>query len=94
MITQSDEIVWFDEDEYIGTDVSFPSGSVWNLKSKIREHSYYESQADCEELDIPSEARGAFVCSKVSGDGPSTAIIKIRLQSVISYQDIRPREIC
>ena len=90
MITQSDEIVWFDEDEYIGTDVSFSSGSVWKLKSKIREHSYYETQTDCEELDIQSEARGAFVCSKVSGDGPPTAIIKIRLQSVISYQDIRP----
>ena len=75
-------MTWFDDDEYIGTEVSFPSGSVWRIDMKIREHGYYETQMDCEELDIQSEARGVFICSKVSGHGPSTAIVKIRLQSV------------
>ncbi|KAJ5591445.1 uncharacterized protein N7459_001814 [Penicillium hispanicum] len=72
--------VWFDDDEFIGTKVSFPSGSVWKLETKIREHAYQQHQRDCEELGINSEARGVFCCSKVSGDGPPTAVIKIRLQ--------------
>ncbi|KAJ5131581.1 uncharacterized protein N7515_007620 [Penicillium bovifimosum] len=82
MTIESDDITWFDEDEYIGAEVLFPSDSVWRIGTKIREHSYYETQRDCEELGIQSEARGVFVCSNVSGDGPCTAIIKIRLQSV------------
>lgn len=82
MTIELDDLTWFDEDEYIGTEVPFPSGSVWRLDTKIREHSYYETQKDCEELDIQSEARGVFIGSNVSGHGPATAIIKIRLQSV------------
>ncbi|GIJ99439.1 hypothetical protein Aspvir_001571 [Aspergillus viridinutans] len=80
MTIESDDIIWFDDDEYIGAEISFPSGSVWKLSSKIREHDYYEAQADCELFGIQSEARGVFVCSKVSGNGPPTAVIKIRLQ--------------
>lgn len=82
MIIELDDITWFDEDEYIGTEVAFPSGSVGRIDTKIREHSYCETQRDCEELGIQSEARGVFICSNVSGPGPATAIIKIRLQSV------------
>lgn len=77
---QDDCDIWFDDAEYIGLEVSFPSGSIWKLQTKIREHAYQESQRDCEELGLNSEARGLFTCSKVSGDGPATAVIKIRLQ--------------
>ncbi|KAL4893373.1 hypothetical protein BDV59DRAFT_178108 [Aspergillus ambiguus] len=71
--------IWFDDDEYMEAEISFPSGSVWRLDEKIREHDYYESQ-DMEQLGVHSEARGTFFCSKVSGDGPPAALIKIRLQ--------------
>lgn len=73
---------WFDDNEYIGSEVSSPTGSMWKLETKIHEHSYFESQEDCEELDIQSEARGMFLCSKVPGDGPPTAVIKTNLQSM------------
>ncbi|KAJ5113060.1 hypothetical protein N7456_001594 [Penicillium angulare] len=56
---------------YVGANISFPSGSVWTLKESIGEHAYYE---------VRPEVRGAFIASKVSGDGPATALIKIRLQ--------------
>ncbi|PYI35703.1 hypothetical protein BP00DRAFT_483899 [Aspergillus indologenus CBS 114.80] len=80
MAIESDDITWFDEDDFLGTETSFPSGSVWRLESKIHEHSYYEEQSECEALGIHSEARGVFSCSKVSGNGPPTAVIKMRLQ--------------
>lgn len=48
-------------DKYIGSEVSFPTGSGWKLETKIHEHSYFEFQEDCDEL----EARGVFLCSKV-----------------------------
>ncbi|KKK24277.1 hypothetical protein P175DRAFT_0499957 [Aspergillus ochraceoroseus IBT 24754] len=57
-------ITWFDDDDYIGAKVSFPSGAVWKIDSKIKEHEYYESQSDVEELAIDCEARGSFFCSK------------------------------
>ncbi|KAH8433771.1 uncharacterized protein LDX57_011405 [Aspergillus melleus] len=81
---ESDDTIWFDDGEYIGTEISFPFNSVWRLDVKIREHSYIEPQRECEDLHVNSEARGAFICSKVSGNGPPTAIVKIRLQSVPS----------
>ncbi|KAJ5613622.1 hypothetical protein N7528_007276 [Penicillium herquei] len=71
---------WFEDDEYIGSEVSFPCGSIWKLETKIHEHAYQHTQYDWESIQLTSEARGVFTCSKVSGDGPSTAIIKIRLQ--------------
>lgn len=77
---ESDDIIWFDADEYIGAEVSFLSGSAWKPSSRIREYAYYEAQADCEDFDIQSEARGLLVCFKVSGSGPPTAVIKFRLQ--------------
>ncbi|RAH71409.1 uncharacterized protein BO66DRAFT_390964 [Aspergillus aculeatinus CBS 121060] len=80
MAIESDDITWFDEDDLLGTEMSFPSGSAWRLESKIYEHSYYEEQSECEALEIHSEARGVFSCSKVSGSGPPTAVIEIRQQ--------------
>ncbi|KAJ5101161.1 hypothetical protein N7456_007213 [Penicillium angulare] len=46
---------------------------------------------------VRSEARGTFVGSKVSGDGPNTAVIKIRLQipwygTVNDSSDIRAKQ--
>ena len=78
MIVVSD-IDWFNDETYIGSSVSF-SSSVWRLERKITEHEYYETQLDVEELGINSEARGVFISTKLSGNGPSTAVIKIRLQ--------------
>ncbi|KAJ6032238.1 hypothetical protein N7540_002970 [Penicillium herquei] len=68
--------IWFEDDEYIGTEVCFPCGSLWKLETKIHEQTYQHTQYDWESIRLTSEARGVFTCSKVSGDGPSTAIIK------------------
>ncbi|KAJ5710893.1 hypothetical protein N7488_005049 [Penicillium malachiteum] len=71
---------WFENDEYIGSEVSFPCGSIWKLETKIHEYAYQHTQYDWESIRVTSEARGVLTCSKLSEDGPSAAIIKIRLQ--------------
>lgn len=55
---------WFDDNEYIGSEVSFPTGSVWKLETKIHEHSYFESQENCVELD---KVRGTWSVSLLQG---------------------------
>ncbi|PYI02598.1 hypothetical protein BO78DRAFT_351264 [Aspergillus sclerotiicarbonarius CBS 121057] len=73
-------ITWFDDDDYIGLELAFPKGSTWKLDKKIQEHEDIYGQTDHEEGGIISEARAAFIGSKVSGEGPSTAVIKIHMQ--------------
>ncbi|EAU38935.1 predicted protein [Aspergillus terreus NIH2624] len=72
-------VTWFKEEDYIGTVVSFPSGS-WKLDRKITENESFNSQTEWETYKLCSEARAVFFCSKVSGDGPSDAVIKIHMQ--------------
>ncbi|PYH86096.1 hypothetical protein BO82DRAFT_115851 [Aspergillus uvarum CBS 121591] len=88
MAIKSDDITWFIENDFLGTETPFPSGSVWRLESKINEHSYYEERSECEALAIQSEARGVFSYSTVSGSGPPTAVIKRRLHtpSLLSWK--------
>ncbi|KAJ6013728.1 hypothetical protein N7540_008319 [Penicillium herquei] len=80
MAIEEDDDEWLNNDEYLGTEVTFPSNSVWKIDSKITEHEYRETEIDCNELGVRSETRGVFSCSKVTGHGPPTAIIKFRLQ--------------
>lgn len=90
MPTLESYVTWFEDDDWISTVVSFPTGSRWRIDSKIREHEYYESQCDVEQLGIHSEARGAILCSKVSGDGPSSAFLKVRLRCVFFDHTLVP----
>ena len=80
MPTRQSHITWFDENDWIDKVVAFPSGSTWRVDSKIREHEYYQTQFDVEQLGVQSEARGTFICSKLSGDGPPSGVLKFRLQ--------------
>ncbi|PLB44941.1 hypothetical protein P170DRAFT_450006 [Aspergillus steynii IBT 23096] len=80
MPTPKSYVTWFDEDDWISAVISFPSGSKWRVDTKIGEHEYYQPQLDVEELGVQSEARGSFICSKLSGDGPPSTFLKVRLQ--------------
>jgi hypothetical protein len=52
------------------------------LDRKITENESFNSQTEWETYRLCSEARAVFFCSKVSGDGPSDAVIKIHMQYV------------
>ncbi|KAJ5726321.1 uncharacterized protein N7483_007678 [Penicillium malachiteum] len=51
--------IWFEDDEYIGTEVGFPCGSFWKLETKIHEHAYQHTQYDWEREYTPY-LRGAW----------------------------------
>ena len=74
-------IPWFD-DHFIGSEVSFikPDPSTWRLKQKISENAYRETEKDARELDMVSEARAVFICSRVDDLEQQEAVIKTRMQ--------------
>ena len=74
-----ESISWFD-DHFIGSEVSFikPTSSTWKLKQKISENAYRETENDARELEMVSEARAVFICSRAD-DGQQEAVIKIRM---------------
>lgn len=78
-------VTWFEDDDYIGTTVSFPSGSTWKIQKKLKENEHYvhESLAQIEGMGFVSEARAVFIVTKLSGEGPQEAVIKIRMQYVL-----------
>ncbi|KAL1998286.1 hypothetical protein VTN02DRAFT_6464 [Thermoascus thermophilus] len=73
-------ITWFDDDDFINSTVSFPSESTWKLERKLQENEYYIPKDTAQIDGLGSEARAVFIGSKLSGDGPQEAIIKIRMQ--------------
>jgi hypothetical protein len=75
-------ITWFDDDEYIGTEVSFeePDYSTWKLEKKVSENEYYETEKDVMAGCAFSEARAVFFCSTEIKGFPKEAVIKIRMQ--------------
>ena len=74
-------IPWFG-DNFIGSEVSFikPDSSTWRLKQKITENAYCETENAARELDMVSEARAVFICSRVDVLEQQEAVIKIRMQ--------------
>ncbi|KAJ5263206.1 hypothetical protein N7478_010811 [Penicillium angulare] len=77
MRSRGSHIDWFKDS--IGATIAFPSGSVCTLSKLIKKRACYENQ-ESEKWGLRSEARGTFVGSKAFGDGPSSGLIKIRLQ--------------
>ncbi|RDH35862.1 hypothetical protein BDQ94DRAFT_185892 [Aspergillus welwitschiae] len=73
-------IIWFDDGDWLGLELSFPGGTRWKVTTKIRECEDLYSQKDHEEGGIVSEARAVFVASKVAGQAPPTAVLKIHMQ--------------
>ncbi|KAH8811426.1 hypothetical protein F5884DRAFT_782070 [Xylogone sp. PMI_703] len=71
-------IIWFDDERFIGSEITFqqPHLSSWKLERKIIEHEDLE----VEEFASPgcSEARAVFICK--SRDGSKEAIMRIRMQ--------------
>ena len=76
-------IIWFDDDDWLGLELSFPGGTRWDITTKIRECEDLYSQQDHEEGGIVSEARAVFAASKVAGQAPPTAVLKIHMQYVL-----------
>ena len=74
-------IPWFG-DNFIDSEVSFtkPDRSTWRLMQKISENAYHETEENAKSLDVVSEARAVFICSRVDGLQHQEAVIKIRMQ--------------
>jgi hypothetical protein len=75
------DVPWFG-DSFIGSEVSFtkPDPSTWRLKEKISENADHETEEGARKLEMVSEARAVFICSRVDGPLPQEAVIKIRMQ--------------
>ncbi|KAH8811666.1 hypothetical protein F5884DRAFT_855005 [Xylogone sp. PMI_703] len=52
-------IDWFDDDVYIGSEITFqePQPSKWKIERKISSHDYFEGEADVKNLGLESEGR-------------------------------------
>ena len=74
-------IPWFG-DNFIDSEVSFTKldRCPWRLKQKISENAYHETEEGAKRLDMVSEARAVFICSRVDGLQHQEAVIKIRMQ--------------
>lgn len=73
-------IVWFDDDDYIGSTVQFPLRSAtWKLERKLQENEIHIHESEGMDGYGP-EARAVYVCSKLNGHGPEEAVVKIRKQ--------------
>ncbi|GKZ25959.1 hypothetical protein AbraIFM66951_002072 [Aspergillus brasiliensis] len=83
-------IVWFDDNDYIGLELAFPGGSVWKIVRKIKETKVLYTEREHELYKATSEARATFECSKVAGNGPPTALIKIHMQ--VPYLEAATKE--
>ena len=72
---------WFG-DNFVGSKVSFikPDSSTWQLKQKISEYAYRETENIAREMEMVSEARAVFICSRADGLTQQEAVIKIRMQ--------------
>ncbi|BCS05375.1 uncharacterized protein AKAW2_81176S [Aspergillus luchuensis] len=73
-------IIWFDDDDWLGLELSFPAGSTWRLTKKIKESEDIYSQSDHEDDVAISEARAVFVASRGPGAAPTTAVLKVHMQ--------------
>lgn len=74
-------VTWFDEDRWIGSEVTFgePHPSRWRLNRKLAESEDCATESDVKECMMASEARGVFVCSSIN-DPTQEAVVKIRMQ--------------
>jgi hypothetical protein len=77
----SSGITWFDKDEFIGSEISFPQpqSSTWRLDTKLSESEFYDTEDDAKH-GLTSEVRAVFACTRLTGDGPREAVIKIHMQ--------------
>jgi hypothetical protein len=75
------EIPWFG-DNLIGSQVSFTGSdpSAWRLELKISENADQDTEEYAKEMEVVSEARAVFICSRVDGFAHHEAVIKIRMQ--------------
>lgn len=89
-------MTWFEDEEWIGSTVSFdePHLSTWRLVQKIRERENYYDEDSWKNRDMPSEARGIFVCEEEEGQQLSRqAVLKIYMQIPFYGTISKPRSI-
>lgn len=81
---------------FSGLRVTFPgpNPSTWLLREQISENDKVETQSFCGEMDIISEARAVFICSKIEGDGPEEAMIKVFMQYGEEFVPLFQERIC
>lgn len=75
--------MWFGPN-FIDLRVTFPGSnpSTWIIKEQISENEEEKSQDWCREMDTIPEVRGVFICSKLEGNGPKEAVMKVIMQFV------------
>ncbi|KAL4891252.1 hypothetical protein BDV59DRAFT_203695 [Aspergillus ambiguus] len=71
---------WFDELHYIGATIEFPEGSKWKLDKVVKLTELCWDRFSWENYELYPEVRALYYCEKVSGPGPSDAVIKIHMQ--------------
>ncbi|KKA16609.1 Uncharacterized protein T310_9775, partial [Rasamsonia emersonii CBS 393.64] len=86
-------VTWFDEDRWIGSEVTFgePHPSRWRLNRKLAESEDCATESDVKECMMASEARGVFVCSSID-DPTQEAVVKIRMHTAFKSRQARARQ--
>ncbi|RJE25699.1 hypothetical protein PHISCL_01962 [Aspergillus sclerotialis] len=80
MVNSHHNIIWFDSDQWIGSEITFNyHNSKWRLDEKLNEAADYDESDMVKEGILDSEARGTFACTNIH-DQSQQAIIKIRMQ--------------
>lgn len=75
-------MTWFEDEEWIGSTISFDQHrpSTWRLVQKIRERENWYDEDAWKNRDMPSEARGIFVCEEEGQQISRQAVVKIYMQ--------------
>lgn len=83
-MSQYHRVVWFDNDSWIGREISFeePQLLIWKITEKLAEREMPWTEYEVTEGKYDSEAHCAFLCTAIS-DPSQEAVVKIRLQYVL-----------
>ncbi|KAK2754653.1 hypothetical protein FQN54_006786 [Arachnomyces sp. PD_36] len=85
--------MWFGPN-FLSLTVTFPgpNSSTWQLKEQISENFDQSTQIEFQDFDMIPEVRGVFICSKVSGNGPKEAVMKVIMQIPWKGTEMQPAE--
>ncbi|KAK2754651.1 hypothetical protein FQN54_006784 [Arachnomyces sp. PD_36] len=82
--------------DFVGQEITFPgpgsNSSTWLLTEQISENLRSRPKEWCDEYGFKSEVRGVFYCSKVAGEGPDEAVIKIIMQTPWKGSEVQSSE--
>ena len=76
----SSGITWFEDDDWIGSEITFKSPTFlkWKITQKIAEHENCMIESEVKNWGAESSCRGVFICSSIDHSGKEAAL-KIRM---------------